>query len=47
MHSHVEHLLRKPGSASRAEATALALRDGPLRPTTEDLEYFVERIPPG
>ncbi|MFI5800312.1 response regulator transcription factor [Streptomyces sp. NPDC051677] len=47
VHSHVEHLLRKTGSASRAEATALALRDGLLRPTTEDLEHFVERIPPG
>ncbi|MFI1926128.1 MULTISPECIES: LuxR C-terminal-related transcriptional regulator [unclassified Streptomyces] len=45
VHSHVEHLLRKTGSASRAEATALALRDGLLRPTTEDLDHFVERIP--
>ncbi|MER5193979.1 response regulator transcription factor [Streptomyces sp. NPDC002755] len=45
VHSHVEHLLRKTGSASRAEATALALRDGLLRPTTEDLEHFVERLP--
>ncbi|MFH9550253.1 response regulator transcription factor [Streptomyces sp. NPDC017435] len=47
VHSHVEHLLRKTGSASRAEATALALRDGLLRPTPEDLEHFVERIPAG
>ncbi|MER6559578.1 LuxR C-terminal-related transcriptional regulator [Streptomyces sp. NPDC001027] len=45
VHSHVEHLLRKTGSASRAEATALALRDGLLRPTPEDLEHFVERMP--
>ncbi|MFD9391421.1 hypothetical protein ACFWBB_12025 [Streptomyces sp. NPDC060000] len=40
-------MLRKTGSASRAEATALALRDGLLRPTAEDLAHFVERIPAG
>ncbi|MGW2613805.1 response regulator transcription factor [Streptomyces sp. NPDC001500] len=47
VHSHVEHLLRKTGSASRAQATALALRDGLLRPTKRDVEHFVERVPPG
>ncbi|MCD9875103.1 helix-turn-helix transcriptional regulator [Streptomyces guryensis] len=45
VHSHIEHLLRKTGCASRAEATALAVRDGVLRPAPEDLEYFVERAP--
>ena len=45
VHSHIEHLLRKTGCASRAEATALAVRDGVLRPTPEDIEYFVERAP--
>ncbi|MGW1749558.1 LuxR C-terminal-related transcriptional regulator [Streptomyces sp. NPDC002092] len=45
VHSHVEHLLRKTRCASRAEATALAVRDGVLRPTPDDLEYFVERAP--
>lgn len=45
VHSHIEHLLRKTGCASRAEATALAVRDGVLRPTPADLEYFVERAP--
>jgi len=43
VHSHIEHLLRKTGSASRAEATALAVRDGLLRPTAEHLDHFVER----
>ncbi|MDX2936541.1 helix-turn-helix transcriptional regulator [Streptomyces ipomoeae] len=43
VHTHVEHLLRKTGAASRAEATALAVRDGLLRPTAEDVERFVER----
>ncbi|WP_037681589.1 LuxR C-terminal-related transcriptional regulator [Streptomyces griseus] len=47
VHSHIEHLLRKTGCASRAEATALAVRDGVLRPTPEDLEHFVERVPGG
>lgn len=47
VHSHIEHLLRKTGCASRAEATALAVRDGVLRPTPEDLDHFVERIPVG
>ncbi|MEU5893911.1 LuxR C-terminal-related transcriptional regulator [Streptomyces sp. NPDC047461] len=31
VHSHIGHLLRKTGCASRAEATALAVRDGVLR----------------
>jgi DNA-binding CsgD family transcriptional regulator len=43
VHSHVEHVLRKTGSASRAEATALAVRDGVLRPAPEDIGRFVER----
>ncbi|WAU81622.1 LuxR C-terminal-related transcriptional regulator [Streptomyces sp. Qhu-G9] len=43
VHSHVEHMLRKTGTASRAEATALAVRDGLLRPASEDLAHFVER----
>ncbi|ELS55009.1 helix-turn-helix transcriptional regulator [Streptomyces viridochromogenes] len=43
VHSHVEHLLRKTGAASRAEATALAVRDGLLRPAPEQLAFFVER----
>lgn len=43
VHTHVEHLLRKTGAASRAEATALAVRDGLLRPTSEHLAFFVER----
>ncbi|MDX2527484.1 LuxR C-terminal-related transcriptional regulator [Streptomyces europaeiscabiei] len=43
VHTHVEHLLRKTGAASRAEATALAVRDGLLRPTAGDVERFVER----
>ncbi|MFD2284390.1 response regulator transcription factor [Streptomyces lusitanus] len=45
VHSHIEHLLRKTGCASRAEATALAVRDGVLRPTPQDVEHFVERVP--
>ncbi|MFF5187493.1 response regulator transcription factor [Streptomyces sp. NPDC000345] len=47
VHSHVEHLLRKTGCASRAEATALAVRDGVLKPATGDIEFFVERMPLG
>ncbi|TPQ17185.1 helix-turn-helix transcriptional regulator [Streptomyces sporangiiformans] len=47
VHSHIEHLLRKTGSASRAEATALAVRDGLLRPAPEHLDRFVERTPSG
>ncbi|MDX3456418.1 LuxR C-terminal-related transcriptional regulator [Streptomyces sp. ME02-8801-2C] len=43
VHSHIEHLLRKTGAASRAEATALAVRDGLLRPTPDHLGRFVER----
>ncbi|GAA3840202.1 response regulator transcription factor [Streptomyces phyllanthi] len=43
VHSHIEHLLRKTGAASRAEATALAVRDGLLRPAPEHLDRFVER----
>ncbi|MEU5592795.1 LuxR C-terminal-related transcriptional regulator [Streptomyces sp. NPDC020298] len=43
VHTHVEHLLRKTGTASRAEATALAVRDGLLHPAPADLARFVER----
>ncbi|MFI1358827.1 LuxR C-terminal-related transcriptional regulator [Streptomyces sp. NPDC020898] len=43
VHSHIEHLLRKTGAASRAEATALAVRDGLLRPAPDHLGHFVER----
>jgi DNA-binding CsgD family transcriptional regulator len=43
VHSHIEHMLRKTGAASRAEATALAVRDGLLRPTPDHLAFFVER----
>ncbi|WP_323187296.1 LuxR C-terminal-related transcriptional regulator [Streptomyces sp. NBC_00124] len=42
VHSHIEHLLRKTGCASRAEATALCVRDGLLRPTSDDVEHFAE-----
>jgi DNA-binding CsgD family transcriptional regulator len=45
VHSHIEHLLRKTGSASRAEATTLAVRDGLLRPAPEHLGHFVEHAP--
>ncbi|MER6127228.1 hypothetical protein ABT173_32525 [Streptomyces sp. NPDC001795] len=34
---------RRTGAASRAEATALALRDGLLRPTPDRLAHLVER----
>lgn len=43
VHTHVEHLLRKTGAASRAEATALAVRDGLLRPAPDQVIRFVER----
>lgn len=43
VHSHVEHLLRKTGCASRAEATAVALRDGLLRPAPEHVGRFAAR----
>jgi DNA-binding CsgD family transcriptional regulator len=42
VHSHIARMLRKTGTASRAEATALALRDGLLRPTSDNLQHFVE-----
>ncbi|KUO06908.1 hypothetical protein AQJ58_38410 [Streptomyces sp. DSM 15324] len=45
VHSHIEHLLRKTGCAFRAEATALAVRDGVLRPAPEHLAHFVEHVP--
>ncbi|MHC5902936.1 helix-turn-helix transcriptional regulator [Streptomyces sp. S6] len=43
VHTHVEHVLRKTGTASRAEATALAVRAGLLRPAPDDVPRFVER----
>ncbi|WP_460060635.1 response regulator transcription factor [Streptomyces sp. YKOK-I1] len=43
VHSHMEHLLRKTGTASRAEVTALAVRDGLLCPTAAHLVFFAER----
>ncbi|MGW0579385.1 LuxR C-terminal-related transcriptional regulator [Streptomyces sp. NPDC002920] len=42
VHSHIEHMLRKTRSASRAEATALAVRDGLLRPAPDGVRHFVE-----
>lgn len=42
VHSHIDHILRKTGTGSRAEATALALRDGLLRPLPDGLKYFLE-----
>jgi DNA-binding CsgD family transcriptional regulator len=42
VHTHMQHLLRKTGAASRAEATALAVRDGLLRPAPDHLARFVE-----
>ncbi|MEH0637935.1 LuxR family transcriptional regulator [Streptomyces bottropensis] len=42
VHTHAEHLSRRTGAATRAEATALAVRDGVLRPTAEDVERFAE-----
>jgi DNA-binding NarL/FixJ family response regulator len=32
VHSHVEHIMRKTGTASRIEAAALAIRESLLRP---------------
>ncbi|TQE18521.1 hypothetical protein SipoB123_33540 [Streptomyces ipomoeae] len=43
VHCHIEHLLHKTNTASRTEATALALRDGLLRPALDHLAFFVER----
>ncbi|MFJ1876869.1 helix-turn-helix transcriptional regulator [Streptomyces chartreusis] len=45
VHSHIDHLLRKTGCGSRAEATALAVRDGILKPSPSELGQFVERGP--
>ncbi|MGR6968078.1 response regulator transcription factor [Streptomyces cynarae] len=42
VHSHGEHLLRKTDAASRAEATALAVRDGLLRPAADQRAFFAE-----
>uniref|UniRef100_UPI003F49995C response regulator transcription factor n=1 Tax=Streptomyces chartreusis TaxID=1969 RepID=UPI003F49995C len=45
VHSHIDHLLRKTRCGSRAEATALAVRDGILKPSPSELGHFVERVP--
>ncbi len=41
VHTHVEHVLRKTGTASRAQAAALAMRDGLLRPAAGTLTHFI------
>ncbi|MBK6014190.1 response regulator transcription factor [Streptomyces sp. MBT53] len=46
VHTHVEHMLRKTGTSSRAEATALAVRDGLLRPAPGGVAHFVEQAGP-
>jgi DNA-binding CsgD family transcriptional regulator len=48
VHSHVEHILRKTGAASRAEVAALAVREDLVRPTPgmaphAGLEFFLRR----
>lgn len=47
VHTHIEHILRKTGCSSRAEAAALAMREHLLRPTPGGaLAWFVpERHP--
>ncbi|GAB2980872.1 hypothetical protein GCM10023080_053650 [Streptomyces pseudoechinosporeus] len=42
VHSHIEHMLRKTGCFSRSEATALAVRDGLLRPAPDSVRHFAE-----
>lgn len=46
VHTHVEHMLRKTGTSSRAEATALAVRDSLLRPAPGAVAHFVEGAGP-
>ncbi len=41
VHSHIEHVLRKTGTSSRAEAAALAMRDGLLCPVPGALKHFI------
>lgn len=41
VHSHVQHVLRKTGTASRAEAAALAIRAGLLCPVPGRLKHFI------
>ncbi|MER5663934.1 hypothetical protein [Streptomyces mirabilis] len=43
--SWCERPLGKAGAASLAEATAVARREGPPRPSPEVLDHFVERHP--
>ena len=42
VHSHVQHVLRKTGTASRAEAAALAIRAGLLCPVPGGLKHFIQ-----
>lgn len=41
VHSHIQHVLRKTGTASRAEAAALATRAGLLCPVPGGLRHVV------
>jgi DNA-binding NarL/FixJ family response regulator len=41
VHSHIQHVLRKTGTAARAEAAALAIRAGLLCPVPGRLRHFV------
>lgn len=41
VHSHIQHVLRKTGTASRAEAAALAIRAGLLCPVPGKLRHFI------
>lgn len=41
VHSHIQHVLRKTGTASRAEAAALAIREGLLCPVPGRLKHFI------
>jgi DNA-binding CsgD family transcriptional regulator len=40
VHSHIQHVLRKTGTASRAEAAGLAIRAGLLIPVPGGLRHF-------
>jgi DNA-binding CsgD family transcriptional regulator len=41
VHSHIQHVLRKTGTAARAEAAALAIRAGLLCPVPGRLKHFI------
>jgi hypothetical protein len=52
VHSHIEHILRKTGAASRAEVAALAVREdlivpGPEMASVAGLRSFVKPDRPG